>query len=305
MTMTLASVLSKPAGPYDLPLKVKVIMVDKVVDYKNGNGETKQSLDFVVGDSTRIGRVRNYDSSKNSIIKAGNSLIIRKYITKGSGNAKLVITANSKLYKTTEVGTVENAELLAKQELHPPPAPEVTLKDVQRSPIKSLVSIKGQVVQEEMAQTVMAFNKPSTVKGFIIQNDDTKCRVSLWRDLAAKDIKTGDYVSITNVIVGQWNREVSLSSTTSTKIEKIQMPEEKIYARVSGIYHDKTKMVLLLDTDKEFTVSNFEGDPDSLLDQEVEMTVRGETVLAVKLKGTQPKDEDPPSGNTSNSESSV
>ncbi|KAJ8316057.1 hypothetical protein KUTeg_006071 [Tegillarca granosa] len=170
MTMTLASVLSKPAGPYDLPLKVKVIMVDKVVDYKNGNGETKQSLDFVVSDSTRIGRVRNYDSSKNSVIKAGNSLIIRNYITKGSGNAKLVITANSKLYKTTEEEAVENAELLAKQELHPPPAPEVTLKDVQRSPMKSLVSIKGQVVQEEMAQTVMAFNKPSTVKGFIIQN---------------------------------------------------------------------------------------------------------------------------------------
>lgn len=144
---TLSAILDKPASPYDVPLRAKVIIGANPVKYTNSNGEIKTSRDFIISDPTRIARVRSYDPTKDNLLKPGNSIIIKNYITKASGTFKFVVTSTTKIYKTANVDTIKNAESLAKNALNPPPAPEVLLKDVRKSPIKSLVSVKGQIVQ--------------------------------------------------------------------------------------------------------------------------------------------------------------
>jgi len=53
----------------------------------------------------------------------------------------------------------------------------------------------------------------------VLKDGKETCKISLWRDNANQPIKTGDTVTITNLVVNNYRNEVSLSSTTYTTIE--------------------------------------------------------------------------------------
>lgn len=57
------------------------------------------------------------------------------------------------------------------------------------------------------------------MKSVTIKDDTEKCKVSLWRDLAASDIGIGQHVKILDVVVQTNNNEKSVSSTSQTIIE--------------------------------------------------------------------------------------
>lgn len=113
---------------------------------------------MVIGDKSGIARCRNYDPAKDKKLKEGHSIVLKNYITKGEGVFRLVFTSSTLIYKGAEVETVPGAVEMAERELFPPPAPFTELKDVKRSPIRSIISVKGQIVQEEMVSTVTSFN---------------------------------------------------------------------------------------------------------------------------------------------------
>lgn len=57
------------------------------------------------------------------------------------------------------------------------------------------------------------------MKSLTIKDDTGKCKVSLWRDLAASEIGIGQHVKISDVVVQTYNNEKSVSSTTRTITE--------------------------------------------------------------------------------------
>lgn len=69
------------------------------------------------------------------------------------------------------------------------------------------------------------------MKSVTIKDDTGKCRVSLWRDLAASEIGIGQHVKISDVVVQTFNNEKSVSSTTRTIIEEVEAPRSIIVTR--------------------------------------------------------------------------
>ncbi|KAJ8298548.1 hypothetical protein KUTeg_023891 [Tegillarca granosa] len=91
----------------------------------------------------------------------------------------------------------------------------------------------------------------------IKEGKDT-CKVSLWRDNAAKQISTGVNVLITNVIVNSNQNEVSLSSTLLTTIENYKIDdcldeaiEHKSLTKGAEETHNKTLKIIAFEEIKE------------------------------------------------------
>uniref|UniRef100_A0A8W8I735 Uncharacterized protein n=1 Tax=Magallana gigas TaxID=29159 RepID=A0A8W8I735_MAGGI len=68
--------------------------------------------------------------------------------------------------KTSAFAVPEDVKLTAKAIANPAPAKIITIHDAKKSPIKSLVSIKGRVISEEIIRTVQ-------VRGTDVQNKNT------------------------------------------------------------------------------------------------------------------------------------
>lgn len=56
------------------------------------------------------------------------------------------------------------------------------------------------------------------VKNIYIEDATSKYKVALWRSFAEKDIRPGDYVHITDVVINTFHNEVSFTTTSKTKI---------------------------------------------------------------------------------------
>lgn len=59
------------------------------------------------------------------------------------------------------------------------------------------------------------------VKNIFIEDTTEKCKVALWREFANNDIKPGDFIEITDVVVNTFRNETSLTTTSKTKITVI------------------------------------------------------------------------------------
>lgn len=87
-----------------------------------------------------------YDSAKLPLMKEGQTVMLLNVILKNDMGKSIVLTNRSKVLKT---GPLEVPAALIKQGKDiacPPPAAEVDIKTVQTSPIKTLVTLRGQVV---------------------------------------------------------------------------------------------------------------------------------------------------------------
>lgn len=57
------------------------------------------------------------------------------------------------------------------------------------------------------------------VKNIYIEDATSKCKLAVWHSFAEKDIRPGEYVHITDVVINTFrNNEVSLPTTSKTKI---------------------------------------------------------------------------------------
>ena len=56
------------------------------------------------------------------------------------------------------------------------------------------------------------------VKNMFIEDASSKCKVALWRNFADQDIRPGDYIHITDVVTNTFRNEVSLTTTSKTKL---------------------------------------------------------------------------------------
>lgn len=80
-------------------------------------------------------------------------------------------------------------------------------------------------VQEDAVRTVLVRGEEVPVKAIYLQDESLpRCKVTLWRDLTAVDIRPGDYVTVTNVVTNNYKNEVSLSGTNRTEVQVCCLP---------------------------------------------------------------------------------
>lgn len=207
--------------PYTKSVRIRVIAVSDIKSYTNDKLEKRQYIIAGIADTSRAAKLILYDQGKFNKMKEGNNLLLRNFIVKPDPEGSLLGTSNTRIFPTGHIEVQEPLVLLARKLVNPPEAEVQPLVKALASPLKKKVSVRGQVVQEEVTHEVSVKNQPVSVKHVYIKDQtNPRCRISLWRDCAECKLQTGDYVTITNVVVNNFRNEVSLSTTSQSTIKE-------------------------------------------------------------------------------------
>lgn len=128
----------------DGPVNVKICGVAGEKTYVNANGEEKKFAVLGVADSSMIAKCTLYDTSKLKVLQEGNSVMLLNVIVKD--NNSLTLTTKSRISKVGDVKVSSERQKAAREIAFPPMSSEVPLKDIEKSPIKSMLSVRGQIV---------------------------------------------------------------------------------------------------------------------------------------------------------------
>ncbi|XP_062595983.1 uncharacterized protein LOC134257373 [Saccostrea cucullata] len=233
--------------PYTKSLKIQVVAITDVVNYRNDKNESKSLMNAAVVDHSKAVKCTIYDSTKFPRFKEGQYLILRNVIKKTDG---VVVTSNTKVFTCAPFAFEIPAAIQqrGREILNPPPAPVVNVKEALDSPPKARVTVRGKVVQEEATREVLFKEEKTKVKNIYIEDTSSRCKVALWRENTEENVRPGDYVQITDVVTNSYRNEVSLSTTFRTKISKIECPAETTtHECMSACIEDNTATFLLCD----------------------------------------------------------
>lgn len=225
------------SAPYTTALKVQICGIADIKNYRNANGEQRQSITVGFADHTMAVKGILYDVSKANVLRNGGTVMLLNVILKKDLKT-LVMTNRSKVLKT---GPFQQAvpEYFLKQGQDlacPPPAELVAINKIKMSPVKTMVSIRGQVVSEEMERKVKVAGEDTAVRTLKIKDQTAACKVSLWRDLSKIKTTVGQHIELTNVIVQVCQEEKSVSTTSRTKLVEIAAPE--VVRKITVIAYD-------------------------------------------------------------------
>ncbi|XP_061162729.1 uncharacterized protein LOC133171950 [Saccostrea echinata] len=200
-----------------------------------------------------------YDMTKENMLQQGSSVILMNYIYKTDPTESIILTKNSKVMRTSNIDVGQ--ELLDRGELiaNPPPAETIPIKRVKSSPVKTLVSIQGRVVSEEMIRTVKVKGKDVQVKSVTIKDETESVKVSLWRNLSYS-AGVGKFLSFTDVVVTSYNDEVSVSTTTKTTIQEKEPPTSVVRGSIIGFEPNDNSVDLLMSVGEEFPTYTVSAD---------------------------------------------
>lgn len=136
---------NKGAKPYSLPLKLKVCAIGTNQKYVT-DGEKKEYTVVGLADTTDAIKGMVYDTSKLNNMQASATIILMNYIFKNENEGTVVITKTTKVLKKAQMDVPENLIEKGAAIANPPPAATLALRDVKRSPVKTLVSVKGRII---------------------------------------------------------------------------------------------------------------------------------------------------------------
>lgn len=74
--------------------------------------------------------------------------------------------------------------------------------------------------QEEDARTVQVKGSQVPIRTMMVEDTTGKAKVTLWRECCDTEVRTGDFVTITDVIINVYKQETSFSTTQRTQIEE-------------------------------------------------------------------------------------
>lgn len=207
------------AGPYQKSVRVVVTGVHPPIEYQQ-DGQTKMVVNCIVADGTRAVRVAVFDQTKFPRFVEGSGVILRNFIIKPE-TCSLTITSKSQVFPSAPVAVEASIMEEARRLFSPPPAEVTTIEKALASPVKTKVSIRGQIVREEAVQQVNYRSQKVDVKNIYIKDESQPngCRVALWREATQTSCRPGDYVEITNVVINTYRNEVSLQTTTQSTVQ--------------------------------------------------------------------------------------
>lgn len=214
----------KREGPYMPPISVKICAISRQKEYVNADGEDKKYLILGIADTTMAAKCTLYDLTKVKDIEQGKSAMLFNKIIKADNS--ITITSKSRVSRIGPITVPSEIESAAQVMANPPASAEVTLKEIDKSPVTSMLSVRGQVVAEEIARTVSVRGRDVKVKSKTLKNGTGKCKVSLWREFAEKEVGIGQHLKITDVVVQTYNNEKSVSTTGRTEVETVEAPSQ-------------------------------------------------------------------------------
>ncbi|XP_061190447.1 uncharacterized protein LOC133198365 [Saccostrea echinata] len=145
--------------------------------------------------------------------------------------------------KTSVFPVPGNIEVMAKAIANPATAKIMTIQDAKKSPVKSMVSIRGRVTSEEMVRTVQVRgNDVLQVRNVRINDGSEEIKLALWRD----------QVNGCNLVTSSYMEEVSLSTTQRTKIEPCEEPSSIVNGSVVAYEKTDGGYSLLIEENERF-----------------------------------------------------
>ncbi|XP_071795561.1 uncharacterized protein [Asterias amurensis] len=170
--------------PYVGRINVKVVCKGKDgnrLRYGVSDGKTAAECELIGCDEDVVGKMAV--GASVVIINASVKQYLRKY---------LQVTSGSRVTNTGTVDVPDSVRQQAEELINPAPAAFIKLDVVSTSPLKKLVSVKGQIVGEEMIKSVKSRGVDIAVKNVTIKEKSSRCRVALWRDVAHSPVSVGD-----------------------------------------------------------------------------------------------------------------
>lgn len=116
------------------------------MQYRNASGDQRESVTVGFADQSMAAKGTLYDMTKKDTLRVGSTVMLMNSIIKKDMKT-IVITNKSKVLKTSPLEDVPRERI---QEGHalacPPPAETVEIKAVHTSPVKTLLTIRGQII---------------------------------------------------------------------------------------------------------------------------------------------------------------
>lgn len=232
--------------PYYPPLKVILATRSEKITYKKDNVD-KEMMYLGICDVTGHIKATLYDLSQIDNFANGSPIMIRNYLVRP--DKTIAITSKSQIFRTGQLQVPDSILQQAVCSVRPPTPPPIPLKEVHSSPVKTITSIMGTVTQDELPRQVVVRGEPVAVRTIVMSDKEAKVKVALWRDESKTQIQTGDFLSVTNVMIKNYQGENQLSTTSRTTIKKTDMPPEDVTGQIEGYIEEENYVNLLMASD--------------------------------------------------------
>ncbi|XP_014904012.1 uncharacterized protein LOC106957256 [Poecilia latipinna] len=217
-------------------LTVKVVQKSNLYQYKTKTNETKFYFYLGVADETDAIKVVVFGRERFPTIEEGHFYTIRDPLMDRQENV-LKVTERT---RTSETGSLEiprNVELEAEKLIF---SPVYSIGDIQSFGDKMPVSVEGTVKEIGVIKSIEMKAKPmkKDKQNFELEDGTGSITVDLWGEDTKhlRGISNGDVVLVNNLKTNLFNGRVSLNSTDSTRIIKVQSaPVQDVNITIIGI----------------------------------------------------------------------
>ena len=131
------------AVPYSDGITIKVVKRGHIAKFTDSNGQEGELLNFSIADSSGAMLATLSDKTKHARIVEGRTLFIRDFILKGG---KVAMSHKTTIMNKPKMEITPSIEESALQ-LIMPPSPVKKVAEAKTSPLRSICSIKGQLVK--------------------------------------------------------------------------------------------------------------------------------------------------------------
>lgn len=129
--------------PYNTPIKCVIAATLPATTYTKNGGE-KAVQELVLCDNTSHMKAVCFETSKLQNLHNQPTVMIKNYVY---NNEKIIITSSTQLFKTKPMEVDDTTINAAVQYLRPTTPPPAAVAEIKQSPIKTLQSVAGTVVQ--------------------------------------------------------------------------------------------------------------------------------------------------------------
>ncbi|KAJ8034442.1 ATP-dependent DNA helicase PIF1 [Holothuria leucospilota] len=257
---TIAQLKKGPSKPYQTPLHCTIATRSDVITYQK-DGVQKTMMYVALCDNTDYIKATLYDPSKIAQFGNGSTVYVRNYICRT--DKTLALTSQTKVYPAKPIAVPDEIIQNAVHLVRPPTPPPMLIKDVKVSPVKTMATLSGEVTQDEVPKEVFVKGEATKVRTVTLTQHNDTIKMSLWRQDADCEIKTGDYIMAKNVMVKAYQGEMQVSSTSRTNIVKTTPPDEELFLTVLSVTdNDPYNLLCQIDGD---TVGDYTCQKEILL----------------------------------------
>ncbi|XP_005754645.2 uncharacterized protein LOC102214029 [Pundamilia nyererei] len=214
--------LKASGNPGNKAIGGKIVQKSGLRTYQTRNKEKKFFFNLGVADETASIKVMVYGRERYQDIQEKSCYLFREVIMEGND---IKVTKLSKVSKTPQIDVPENLEMEARM-LIDLQAPVFSIKQAKISAEKTLVSVEGKVTEIGSVENIKVKNRrgKKDKQDFKLEDDTGSIRITLWgEDIKhLRGVSCGDVARVTNVKTSHFQDSVSLNSTDSTKILKVQ-----------------------------------------------------------------------------------